>query len=413
LLDDDGRVWASTDDGLVVVDPASLRVRALRAAEGVAISSYWANSAARSPRRELFFGGLGGLTVVRPQRLKPLAYAAPVVATEVLVGGQPVTPGQLGDPALLTVPADAGSFAVEFAQLDFSTPSRTRYAYWLEGFDKGWREVDATHRMASYTNLAPGRYTLRVKASDRDGQWAQRPLALDVDILPAWHQTWWFDLLKGLAALALVGLVVAVRMRYAQRRSLELERLVEQRTRELTALQHQLEELAYSDSLTGLPNRRMFGDHCRRMIGAAQRHASGFALLLIDLDHFKQVNDTLGHDAGDALLVEAARRMRTVARQADVVARLGGDEFAILLSDVASVDGVENACGRVLDAFEEPALFNELRMAINLSIGIALYPGDGRSQDELFKSADLALYQAKRAGRHTWRFALGVALTSV
>jgi len=74
---------------------------------------------------------------------------------------------------------------------------------------------------------------------------------------------------------------------------------------------------------------------------------------------------------------------------------------------------VENACGRILDAFEEPALFNELRMPINLSIGIALYPGDGRSQDELFKSADLALYQAKRAGRHTWRFALGVALTSV
>jgi diguanylate cyclase (GGDEF)-like protein len=200
-----------------------------------------------------------------------------------------------------------------------------------------------------------------------------------------------------------------VRVRYVQQRSQELEHLVEQRTHELTQLQHQLEELAYSDALTTLPNRRMFGDYCRQMIAASERLDAGFALLLIDLDHFKQVNDTLGHDAGDALLIETARRLRGIARKADVVARLGGDEFAILLADAAIPSAVDIACGRIIDAFDDPVLHEGQEMRASPSIGVALFPNDGTTQDELYKSADLALYEAKRSGRHTWRFAQGRA----
>jgi diguanylate cyclase (GGDEF)-like protein len=141
------------------------------------------------------------------------------------------------------------------------------------------------------------------------------------------------------------------------------------------------------------------------MIAASERHDSGFALLLIDLDHFKQVNDTLGHDAGDALLVETARRLRTIARKADVVARLGGDEFAILLADAAIPSAVDIACHRILDAFESPIRHAGHDMRTSPSIGVALFPRDGTTQDELYKSADLALYEAKRSGRATWRFA--------
>ena len=405
LMDTTGRVWVSTDDGVVVVEPSTYALRVLHPADGAAISTYWVNSGAVGPTGEVFFGGLGGLTVIRPERLMRRTYSAPIVVTDVEVGGKPAALADSGGRKQLTVPSEAGGFSVEFSLLDFTSPERNRYAYWLEGYDKTWREVDTTHRSASYTNLSPAHYTLHMKAASRDGAWTEHPLEVDVQILPAWYQTWWFDLLKILGALLAVAAVVAVRVRYVQQRSQELEHLVEQRTHELTQLQHQLEELAYSDALTSLPNRRMFGDYCRQMIATCERQDSGFALLLIDLDHFKQVNDTLGHDAGDALLVETARRLRTIARKADVVARLGGDEFAILLADTAIPSAVDIACRRILDAFVAPVPYEGRPMRTSPSIGVALFPIDGATQDELYKSADVALYEAKREGRNTWRFA--------
>ena len=407
LMDASGRIWVSTDDGIVVIEPATYALRVLHPADGAAISTYWVNSGAVGPTGEVFFGGLGGLTVIRPERLTRRVYSAPIVVTDVEEGGRPAAlADSAGTRKQLTVPPEAGGFSVEFSLLDFTAPERNRYAYWLEGYDKTWREVDTTHRSASYTNLSPAHYTLHMKAASRDGAWSEHPLEVDVLILPAWYQAWWFDLLKILGALLVVAGVVAVRVRYVQQRSQELEHLVEQRTQELTQLQHQLEELAYSDALTSLPNRRMFGDYCRQMIATCERQDSGFALMLIDLDHFKQVNDTLGHDAGDALLVETARRLRAIARRADVVARLGGDEFAILLADTAIPSAVDIACRRIQAAFDTPVFHEGHQMHTSPSIGIALYPLDGSTQDELYKSADLALYEAKRSGRHTWRFAV-------
>ena len=405
LMDTTGRVWVSTDDGVAVIDPATFALRVLHPADGAAISTYWVASGAVGPTGELFFGGLGGLTVIRPERLMRRVYAAPIVVTDVEVGGKPAALVDANGRKQLHVPPEAGGFTVEFSLLDFTSPERNRYAYWLEGYDKTWREVDATHRSASYTNLSPAHYVLHMKAASRDGTWTAHPLEVDVQIMPAWYQTWWFDLLKILGAILAVAAVVAVRVRYVQQRSLELERLVEQRTHELTELQHQLEELAYSDALTTLPNRRMFGDYCRQMIATSERQDGGFALLLIDLDHFKQVNDTLGHDAGDALLVETARRLRAIARKSDVVARLGGDEFAILLSDAGVPSAVDIACARILEAFDPPVPHEGHEMRASPSIGVALFPVDGTTQDEIYKSADLALYEAKRSGRHTWRFA--------
>ena len=413
LMDAIGRVWISTDDGIAVVDPSTYALRVLHPADGAAISTYWVNSGAVGPTGELFFGGLGGLTVIRPERLTHRVYSAPLVVTDVEMGGKPVALADANGRKRLTVPPEASGFSVEFSLLDFTAPERNRYAYWLEGYDKTWREVDTTHRSAGYTNLSPGRYVLHMKAASRDGAWTEHPLEVDVDILPAWYQAWWFDLLKILAVLLVIVAVAAVRVRYVQQRSKELARLVEQRTQELTKLQHQLEELAYSDALTSLPNRRMFGDYCRQMIAAAERQDSGFALLLIDLDHFKQVNDTLGHDAGDALLVETARRLREVARKADVVARLGGDEFAILLADTGVPSAVDIVCQRICEAFDAPVPHQGHEMRISPSIGAALFPSDGTTQDALYKSADLALYEAKREGRDTWRFAQHKARASV
>ena len=162
-------IWTSTDNGLAVIDPDTLAVRALRRAEGVSFATYWTGSAARTERGELMFGALGGMTIVRPERLHPSSYRPPVVLTEVQVGGRTLQAGRFArgqEP--LVVPPDANSLTVEFAAVDYSGPERIRYAYRLEGFDSDWIETDATRRLAAYTNLPPGNYRLHLRGSNRE-----------------------------------------------------------------------------------------------------------------------------------------------------------------------------------------------------------------------------------------------------
>jgi diguanylate cyclase (GGDEF)-like protein len=158
--------------------------------------------------------------------------------------------------------------------------------------------------------------------------------------------------------------------------------------------------MAYNDALTDLPNRRRFNDELYRLAALARRGGDPFALLLIDLDHFKHINDTLGHDAGDALLVAAAERLRAAVRQTDCVARLGGDEFAVLLTP-ASDAIVGDVAQRIVESMRAPVTFGPHAMHISASIGAAVAWRDG--VETLYKKADTALYRAKEAGRDTWR----------
>jgi diguanylate cyclase (GGDEF)-like protein len=172
---------------------------------------------------------------------------------------------------------------------------------------------------------------------------------------------------------------------------------------ELRANKAELEQMAYRDALTNLPNRRMFGEEFTRLLAPANRDRHRVVLLLIDLDHFKLINDSLGHDAGDALLVETANRLLGVTRIGDCAARMGGDEFAILLAGEHSVADVDRICGRIVASLSPPFAFQGAQIQTTASIGIAAFPEDGDTQDALYKSADTALYSAKRGGRDTFR----------
>ena len=413
LADGQGRVWASTDDGLAVIERDSLRIRALGRAEGVHIATYWASSGIRSSQGELLFGGIGGLTIARPQRLQPWTYQPPVVVTEMRVDGVPVHSAAARGSAAsdtLVLPAGARSCAVEFAALDFSAPERNRYAYRLRDFDPQWIETDPAHRLASYTNLPPGDYLLELRGSNRDGRWSPVLRQVRLQVLPSWYQTTLVRVLAMAASVAAIFLLVQARTALLRRHQRELELLVadrtatlEQRTRELEESERRLAQLAYSDVLTDLPNRRMFTDYFDWLDHQVRRGGTGFALLLTDLDYFKEVNDTHGHAAGDALLVEAARRLRGAVRVVDRVARLGGDEFAILLAEVEDMDTVQELCERILLAFKDPVPYQARAIHTGLSIGVALFPRDGETLDRLYLSADAALYEAKAAGRNTWR----------
>jgi diguanylate cyclase (GGDEF)-like protein len=176
----------------------------------------------------------------------------------------------------------------------------------------------------------------------------------------------------------------------------------------LQTAQEELEYFAYFDALTSLANRRMFIGHLRRLITLSRRHGTRFALLLIDLDRFKQINDTLGHDAGDALLVEISARLRRAVRSDDQVARLGGDEFAVILQNADNAEEIERICTRIADSFTNKVQFNGIQIAASTSVGVAVFPEDGDQEDSLYKSADVALYEAKRSGRNTWRYSAAI-----
>lgn len=409
LQDQQGMIWASTDAGLARIDPRSLSILPLGPGEGVQVTTYWANSGAITSAGELVFGGLSGLTLVRPQALTSWHYKPPMAVTRVLLNDKeiPVGPynaglGSKAAPITVTTAARERGFSVEFAALDYSAPERNRYAYQLKGFDSHWVETEATSRRASYNNLPPGDYVLQLRGSNRNGDWAE-PLEVPVRVLPAWHQRPTARLaMIALLLLAGAGLVQA-RTAYLRRRQRELEAMVEARTAELRATQAQLETLAYGDPLTGLANRRLFNDDLRLLVALAERGGGAtFALLLVDLDRFKPINDTYGHDAGDALLVAAAERLCAAVRESDRPFRLGGDEFAVLLSQPADSAALEPVCARILANLAAPLPHGDAIIEISASLGAAIYR-EGDSHEQLYKRADLALYEAKAAGRNTWR----------
>jgi len=161
---------------------------------------------------------------------------------------------------------------------------------------------------------------------------------------------------------------------------------------------------AHFDALTGLPNRRMLRERMEQGLRHSRRERCRMALLFVDLDHFKEVNDTLGHDQGDQLLIEAAKRIRGCVREADTVARMGGDEFTVLMTDLHSADRLEGVLQKMLDALSAVFELSEEQVFVSASIGVTVFPDDAADIEGLLKNADQALYAAKGAGRNRYRF---------
>ncbi|HEX9493637.1 MAG TPA: diguanylate cyclase, partial [Thermoanaerobaculia bacterium] len=167
--------------------------------------------------------------------------------------------------------------------------------------------------------------------------------------------------------------------------------------------EEQIEFLAYHDALTQLPNRRLFVERLEMCLLSAKRVRENVAVLFIDVDRFKTINDTLGHNVADALLVEIALRLRSCVRQTDTVARYGGDEFTVLLPDLHQPEDAAQVAEKILERVAEPVLIGATSMEISVSIGIAVHPYDGTDIETLLRNADDAMYRAKQAGRNNYQ----------
>lgn len=168
--------------------------------------------------------------------------------------------------------------------------------------------------------------------------------------------------------------------------------------------EERLNHLAHHDALTGLPNRLFYRVSLEKSLEQAKRHQRRLALLFLDLDRFKAINDTLGHAAGDRLLQEISARLRHCVRGEDLVARLGGDEFTVILEEISHVEDAAHLAEKIIDAVIQPITLEDKEMVVSTSIGVSLYPDDADNAEDLSKAADAAMYLAKEQGRNTFRF---------
>lgn len=166
----------------------------------------------------------------------------------------------------------------------------------------------------------------------------------------------------------------------------------------------QINYLAHHDTLTALPNRILFYDRLNQAITRGRREKELSAVLFLDLDGFKLINDTFGHDVGDVLLREAAKRIVGCVRESDTVARMGGDEFTVILSNVRTPDNIKHVANKIVEAIARPFVLNGKKCSVSVSIGISLHPDNGETAAQLVKIADAAMYLAKHSGKNCYRF---------
>ncbi|CAN5159973.1 ligand-binding sensor domain-containing diguanylate cyclase [soil metagenome] len=431
LEDGRGRIWSHQ----FVYDPRSETVDELTAADGADFGTGWFRAYAKTGDGRLLFGGSRGMLVITPAQFDRWSYAPPLVISALRVDGQPQPVGALqpGQPAsgagsaALVLDSKRHGFSLEFAALDFSDPTRCRYAYRLDGVDTQWIDTGADFRVASYSNLSPGDYTLRVRATNRGGVWSSHELAVAVRVLPAWWQSWWFRLGLVLGLIGVYFVLLQLRTRLLRRSKRLLEVKVRERTRELEALSLELEQSSLTDPLTGLRNRRFLTQHIEGDVAQTLRQYEdllerGLPLpadpdlifFLIDIDHFKAINDEHGHAAGDAVLMQMRSRLQPVFREGDHLVRWGGEEFLIVARSSSRAHAAELAeRARAMVAETPFTLPVGGAIPISCSLGFACFPlatAQPRALDwsAVIALADSALFAAKAAGRNGWAGVLGL-----
>lgn len=327
-----------------------------------------------------------GVSRVQPERLRQFAkMLPPVVIEQLLVDGEMAPLRQR-----LLLPPGTNRLEIHYAGLGYIMSQRIQYQTLLEGFDANWVNR-GTHVAAEYTNLPPGIYRFRVSAAYPGGDWSQNEATLEFEILPHLWQRWWFQSLVLIAISVLLFAAVRWRLSSLKRNELRLLKLVSEQTTEL-------QMLARQDALTGLANRRAFDEALQHAFQRSQRTQTTLCLAIVDVDHFKRVNDTLSHAVGDEVLRRIAAVLKQQCRAVDLLARWGGEEFVILLPDTP-LNEAEEVCQRLRLKIEQLDL-RDISPTLHMTISIGLTTNHKLALPQILLSADKALYQAKRLGRN-------------
>jgi diguanylate cyclase (GGDEF)-like protein len=428
--DTSGSLWMSTNRGLSRFDRTTGSFRNFRFSHGLQADEFNFGAHYRSTSGELMFGGINGFNAFFPERIETNTAVPPVVMTSYLKFNKPA---QLDGPVSGLRGVDLGFrddvVTFEFSALDFTAPSENRYAYMLEGFDDEWIDL-GTVRRVTFTDLDGGDYVLRVRGANNEGVWNEAGLAFNLTVAPPPWKTWWAYTLYTL----MLGAVVVGAWRFQQRKlqreeeySGRLEEEVRERTgeletraQELQSLNQQLVEASLTDSLTGLRNRRFLFEQVAKDIALVRRRyyelAQGIqqinvydlVFMMVDLDHFKPINDNFGHAAGDQVLVDVRGLLLNACRDSDIVIRWGGDEFLVIGRD-ADPEKAETLAERIRSSIEDNVFELEDGQVARTtcSVGFACFPfvrdePDALPWEQTLALADAALYTAKNTSRNAW-----------
>jgi diguanylate cyclase (GGDEF)-like protein len=383
-----GWMWVGTDHGVDMFDGRSWR--AFGVGDGMISNDLDQWAVFEDTDASLWFGTSRGLShLIDPAHLSPVETLHPVI-TGLSIGERTVRPAPL-----VRVDWTAAAFVIRFADLDFARGSDLSFRYRMRGLDTGWSET--TGREIRYARLPAGKLHFELVAVDTVHHTVSSPLGFTLRIHAPWWRRWWFYAAATLGTAAAIAATWQLRVRLLMRQHRKLETLVGERTAEIEQARHELQWLAMSDSLTGLPNRRAIMQMLDQAIEAAPPSRTPLAVLLCDLDHFKKINDGYGHLAGDAVLTAFGHRLGAAVEAPEAAGRYGGEEFCVIVP--GSRQRVLERVAAIRSAIAgAPYQVGGTERAVTSSGGLAfLRPGE--SALSLLARADAALYRAKERGR--------------
>lgn len=436
LLDDIGGFWISTSKGIYRVlrkdldDFADGRISnvpsttfgttdGMKTSEATSIPL--GSAGCKGADGKLWFTTVAGIVSIDPRNIPLNSLSPPVELESVTADNLRFPPG--GE---IRIPSNKDKMEFHYTALSLRAPERVRFRYRLEGYDRDWVEA-GTRRVAYYNNLPPGKYRFRVIASNDDGLWNLEGAGVSFSVQPHYYQTLWFYGLCGMILAALLFGILRFNTRRLRAMEDELKRQVDQRTK---ALQLEVQDRqraegvaieardnmrfqATHDSLTLLLNRGAILELLKCELSRSRRERSFTVVLMADLDHFKKVNDLYGHQVGDEVLREVARRLVISVRPYDLVGRYGGEEFLIVLSNCEVDTAMERAEELRQAIAAVPVVTACGPISLTTSVGVfAIQNWTPLSADEVVRHVDAALYFAKDSGRNCCHLA-DVGLSSI
>ncbi len=394
-FDRSGHLWAGTERGVDVWD--GQRWGHYDTTDGLIWDDCDIGGFAQAADGSLWFGTSGGLAHFRPNLQDTVAAGPGVVFTDLRIGQTNI----LGEnhPSF---EMSSGAIVASFAAPNANQDSGLLFRYRLEGNKSPWTET--AQRQLEFPRLSPGHYDLEVQVRDNRGVWSSQEAAFSFRIATPWYGRGWFLIVLALAPFLGALILFRIRSLGAQKKQRQLQRMVDEKTNDLRVANEELLRLTMMDALTGLANRRHFDQTLSEECERVRRSAATVSLILIDVDHFKALNDSAGHQKGDEYLIVLGQELaRTARRQIDLAARIGGEEFALVLpsTDASQALQIAEQLRSHVEALGLPHPASPVAPTLTVSIGVATAtPQHYLSPEELVAAADQSLYRAKSGGRN-------------